>query len=135
MHTHCKHGVLLSQHCECCSPNSVVTYGTCRHGVHGGCLKCVAERANGGSSEYYNLPKNPSHEQGYCDTLQDVIFNRGMTWNQANIFKAAYRWDIKPDKEYNLRKIIWFAQDELDRLYAEMRKDNGPQPSSRKENY
>lgn len=40
-----------------------------------------------------------------------------MSWNQANIFKAAYRWDKKPDLEYNLNKIIWFAQDELKRLY------------------
>lgn len=66
---------------------------------------------NGGSSSYYELPRD-------CNTLQDVIYKQGMTWNQANIFKAAYRWDKKPDLEYNLNKIIWFAKDELDRLYA-----------------
>ena len=66
---------------------------------------------NGGSSSYYELPED-------CDTLQDIIVKQNMTWNQANIFKSAYRWGKKPDLEYNLNKIIWFARDELDRLYA-----------------
>jgi hypothetical protein len=67
---------------------------------------------NGGSSSYYELPKD-------CDTLQDVIYGQDMQWNQANIFKAAYRWDKKPDLEYNLNKIIWFAEDALRRLYEQ----------------
>ena len=70
--------------------------------------------SDGGSSSYYELPRD-------CRQLQDVIWKEEMTWNQANIFKAAYRWGHKPDLEYNLRKIIWFAQDELDRLYARTR--------------
>jgi hypothetical protein len=36
-----------------------------------------------------------------------------MAWNQANIFKAAYRWSDKPDLLYNLRKIKWFVEDEI----------------------
>ena len=67
---------------------------------------------NGGSSSYYELPRD-------CDTLQDVIFGQDMQWNQANIFKAAYRWDKKPDLEYNLNKIIWFAEDALRRLHEQ----------------
>jgi len=66
---------------------------------------------NGASSSYYEFPAD-------CHRVQDLIIKKGMTWNQANIFKAVYRWDVKPDLEYNLRKILWFAQDELDRLYA-----------------
>jgi hypothetical protein len=63
----------------------------------------------GGSSGYYDLPPN-------CERLHDVIVEKDMQWSQANIFKAAYRWDTKPDLEYNLRKIIWFAQEELNRI-------------------
>ena len=66
-------------------------------------------KSDGGSSEYYDLPPD-------CKTLQDVIWQKDMNWNQANIFKAAYRWDIKPDAAYNLRKIIYFAEDALRRL-------------------
>jgi len=66
---------------------------------------------NGGSSSYYELPSD-------CKTLQDIIVKQEMDFTQGNIFKAAYRWDKKPDLEYNLNKIIWFAQDALDRLYA-----------------
>ena len=71
----------------------------------------------GGSSDYYDLPPD-------CTRLHDVIVKQDMQWSQANIFKAAYRWDKKPDLEYNLRKIIWFASDELSRL--EKLKDAGP---------
>ena len=60
---------------------------------------------------YYDLPPN-------CKLLQDVIVGKKMSFTQGNIFKAAYRWETK-GLEYNLMKIIWFAQDELDRLYAE----------------
>ena len=67
--------------------------------------------SDGGSSSYYELPKD-------CQQLQDIISGEGMTFSQGNIFKATYRWDKKPDLEYNLRKIIWFAQYELDRIYA-----------------
>jgi len=67
---------------------------------------------NGGSSSYYELPQD-------CKTLQDIIVKQDMGFTQGNIFKAVYRWDKKPDLEYNLNKIIWFAQDALDRLYEQ----------------
>lgn len=73
---------------------------------------CSWSRNRGGSASYYELPQA-------CKTLQDIIVKSGMDFTQGNIFKAAYRWDKKPDLEYNLNKIIWFAQDALDRLYAE----------------
>ena len=68
----------------------------------------------GGDSSYYEFPPN-------CARVQDLIIKKGMCWNQANILKSVYRWDHKPDLEYNLRKIIWFATDELDRLYERER--------------
>jgi len=68
-------------------------------------------KSDGGSSDYYALPPD-------CQQLQDVISGQGMSFSQGNIFKATYRWDKKPDLTYNLNKIIWFAQYELDRIYA-----------------
>ena len=67
---------------------------------------------NGGDSSYYEIPPD-------CKTLQDIIVKQEMSFTQGNIFKACYRWDKKPDLEYNLNKIKWFAQDAFDRIYAE----------------
>ena len=69
---------------------------------------------NGGSSDYYELPLD-------CSMLQDVIWKKQMGFTQGNIFKAAYRWDTKPDLTYNLEKIKWFAEDALRRIYAEQK--------------
>ena len=73
----------------------------------------------GGSSAYYDLPKG-------CKTLQDIIVAKEMSYTRGNIFKAVYRWEEKgvnsdnvDNKRYNLEKIIWFAQDALDRLNAQ----------------
>jgi len=95
----CKHGInLMSDWCESCH------LGVYPPGFDGS--------FTGGSSSYYELPRD-------CQTLQDIIVQQGMYFTQGNIFKAAYRWEKKPDLMYNLEKIIWFAQDALDRLYKE----------------
>ena len=82
------------------------------------------EVQTGGSSEYYDLPKGPNGE--YPRTLQEVIKwwddGRGMTWNQANIFKAAYRWDKKAGIQYNCEKAEWFARDTLNDIYKAAKK-------------
>jgi len=70
----------------------------------------LKQKDNGGSSSYYELPHD-------CQTLQDIIVKQEMDFTQGNIFKAAYRWDKKPDLSYNLRKIIWFAEDALRRMH------------------
>ena len=69
--------------------------------------------SDGGSSAYYEMPEN-------CQLLQDVISSREMSFSQGNIFKGCYRWGTKPGTplEYDLRKIIWFAQYELNRIYS-----------------
>ena len=88
-------------------------YGDCcKHGIHGTrCGHCYP-KSNGGDSSYYELPSD-------CQSLQDIIVKQDMDFTQGNIFKACYRWDKKPDLEYNLNKIIWFAQDALERHYKE----------------
>ena len=77
---------------------------------------------NGGSSSYYDLPRHPITGE-FPKTLQEVIkwwdSGNGMSWNQANIFKAAYRWDKKPDLEYNCNKIGWFNDDTLSDIYEQ----------------
>ena len=50
--------------------------------------------------------------------LQDLIEYRDMNFAIGNIFKAAYRLGrcSHSDEARDLRKIIWFAQREIDRL-------------------
>lgn len=64
----------------------------------------------GGSSEYYKLPV------GATDLL-DLIEHKFMSFGVGNIFKACYRLGEKSgtSKKYDLEKIIFFAQRELDR--------------------
>ena len=71
------------------------------------------------NGSYYDLPPD-------CKRLQDVIVAKDMNYTRGNIFKAAYRWDVKGVNDnprdnliYNLEKIKWFADDMLRRLYAE----------------
>ena len=79
----------------------------------------VSQRPTGGSSSYYELPPD-------CKTLQDIIVKKGMDLTRGKIFKAADRWDRKPDLEYNLNKIKWFCEDAPERLYTEGQ-NNPPQ--------
>ena len=63
---------------------------------------------------YYDFPEG-------SECLQDLIEDRDMSWNQANIMKAALRWGVKggaSDLKYDLEKILWFAERELRRLQA-----------------
>lgn len=68
----------------------------------------------GWASSYYELPEGATE-------LMDLIEYRGMSFAVGNIFKAAYRLGNKEGTtaEYDLRKIIWFAQRELDRIERE----------------
>ena len=99
----CKHQIPWDEHCTVC-------YAKYTANIH-------LAAATGGSSPYYDLPLN-------CKTLQDVIEGKNMNWSQANIFKAAYRWDIKPALKYNLEKILWFGKDKLKRLDEEAEEPN-----------
>lgn len=70
---------------------------------------------NGGDTDYYKVPSGAS-------MLQDLIEYKDMSWNQANIFKAAYRLgdsQTHSSMERDLNKIIWFAQRMLNQLSKE----------------
>ncbi len=66
------------------------------------------KQTDGGSAPYYNLP------DGAVD-LQDLIEHKHMNFSVGNIFKASYRLGEKEGtkREYDLEKIVWFAQREL----------------------
>jgi len=68
---------------------------------------------NGGSTDYYQF--EPSWKE--CG---DIIEARKMNYNQGNIFKAAFAFNIGRHSgttyERELNKIIYFAQRELNSL-------------------
>ncbi len=68
-------------------------------------------KPDGWSSEYYQIPEG-------CKELQDIIRFKNMNFARGNIFKAAFRLGEKAgtSEAYDLRKIIWFARDELKRI-------------------
>ena len=65
----------------------------------------------GPTPSQYALPNNATE-------LQDLIEYREMNFSIGNIFKACYRLGQKSNvtKEYDLNKIIYFAQRELQRV-------------------
>ena len=72
---------------------------------------------NGGSTpKQYGIPKGTKD-------LQDLIEHKKMNFAQGNIFKAIYR--DKGNYEYDLNKIIWFANRELKRIENEFSKNIG----------
>lgn len=60
--------------------------------------------SDGGPSGYYNFPEG-------CNTLNDLIEYKGMSFAQGNIFKAAFRLGNKEGTslEYDLKKIKYYA--------------------------
>lgn len=70
---------------------------------------------NGGSTFYYKL------DPGWSECA-DIIEARKMNYNQGNIFKSAFCFNIgrheATDYERELHKIIYFAHRELDRIKA-----------------
>ena len=74
----------------------------------------MAIKSDGGSSDYYILPK-------HARDILDLIDHKNMRYPIANIFKACYRFGEKDgiDQRYDLNKMIFFAQRELERLDKE----------------
>lgn len=66
---------------------------------------------SGLSNRYYELPEG-------CQELQDLIEYKQMNFAIGNMFKAIYRLGEKDGntKKYDLEKIIWFAQREIERI-------------------
>lgn len=66
---------------------------------------------NGGSTDYYKVPEG-------ARTLADLIEHKNMNFALGNIFKACYRLGEKSSATavYDLNKIIYYAQREINRL-------------------
>lgn len=68
---------------------------------------------NGGSTDYYKFKEN-------WIECADVIEDREMNYNQGNIFKSAFCFNIgrhnATDYKRELNKIIYFANRELERI-------------------
>ena len=73
-------------------------------------------KSDGGSTSYYELPEGASE-------LQDLIEHKEMNFAVGNMFKACYRLGQKQggDAEYDLKKIIWFAERELARMQSSVK--------------
>lgn len=71
--------------------------------------------SNGGSTDYYNIPK------GTTD-IQDLIEYLNMNFSMGNIFKACWRIGRKEgiDDLYDLNKIIFFAEREKERILSSL---------------
>lgn len=73
-------------------------------------IETPQELPGGSTPSQYGLPAEAKE-------LQDLIEHRDMNFAIGNIFKACYRLGncSHSDKLRDLRKIIWFAQRELDK--------------------
>jgi hypothetical protein len=66
---------------------------------------------DGSTADYYTLPEGATE-------LQDLIASRDMNAQMGEIFRACYRYGQghHSPRERDLKKIIFYAQAELDRL-------------------
>lgn len=86
-----------------------------KHMIGKPCFKIVNEptkqSSDGGSTSYYKFPEGVTE-------LFDLINHRNMNFAIGNIFKACYRMGEKEgiDDIYDLKKIIFMAEQELKRL-------------------
>ena len=75
--------------------------------------KSLNSNNNGGSTDYYKFKPDWAE-------CADVIEDRDMNYNQGNIFKSAFCFNIGrhdgTDYERELNKIIYFAKRELQRM-------------------
>ena len=77
------------------------------------------EHSNGATASYYELPAGAAQ-------LQDLISHRDMNAQIGEIFRACYRYGLvsHSDKLRDARKILFYAQAEVDRL--EKLQENSP---------
>lgn len=70
--------------------------------------------STGDSTDYYKIP-------AWATELRHLMQHKNMNFDVGNIFKASYRLGEKEgiDHEYDLMKIIFFAQSELERIRRE----------------
>jgi len=56
---------------------------------------------------------NPSHYKAHPSGLECIFFTRNMNFNAGNAFKYIWRAGLKDDKVQDLKKAIWYLQDEI----------------------
>ena len=68
-------------------------------------------KSDGSTASYYELPKDSTE-------LQHLISHRDMNAQIGEIFRACYRYGIAShsDKLRDAKKIMFYAQSEIDRL-------------------
>ena len=68
-------------------------------------------KSDGSTASYYELPEGAKE-------LQDLISFRDMNAQMGEIFRAVYRYGLveHSPKERDIKKIIFYAKAELDRL-------------------
>lgn len=68
-------------------------------------------KSDGSTASYYELPKDPTE-------LQHLISHRDMNAQIGEIFRACYRYGMAShsDKLRDAKKIMFYAQAEIDRL-------------------
>lgn len=76
-------------------------------------------KSDGSSADYYILPDNAKQ-------LQDLISYKNMNAQLGEIFRAAYRYGQveHSEKTRDIKKIIFYAQAELQRLEKYEGEDN-----------
>ena len=79
-------------------------------------------KSDGGSTEYYKLPK-------WATELRHLMEYKQMTPDQANIFKASFRLDEKDGNSvlYDLNKIRFFADCIEERIIREQKDEDEKQ--------
>ena len=96
----CQHGMPYDSECE-----------LCKLGVH--LIQNEKGHNNGGSTDYYKF--EPEWKE-----CADIIEARVMNYNQGNIFKSAFCFNVGrhsgTDDERELNKIIYFTERELQRI-------------------
>lgn len=109
-----KYDNLFTKHCDYCGETSSV-YDIKSPVVLESLVNNTTNPSdnNGGSTSYYKLDP-------YWKECGDIIEARNMNYNQGNIFKVAFTFNIGrhsgTDYERELNKIIWFANRELELL-------------------
>ena len=71
----------------------------------------MGETSDGSTARYYELPEG-------ANELQDLISYRDMNAQLGEIFRACYRYGqvAHSPKKRDIKKIIYYAQAELERL-------------------
>ncbi len=72
---------------------------------------------------------SPKHYTGHPSGVECITITRHMNFNRGNAMKYIWRAGEKGNLIEDLKKAIWYLQDEIGRLEAEAAKETAAQPS------